>query len=632
MRMLTFSIVMSALEAVSASGEFAFPAMHGPDEYPDAMNKAWGGALTQAFVAYGRTLGELPFLPEITTTKVTMNDGAQLSTTVVNPYPHQKKKGTVVCRSPYGPLSSSLALVFVATTGYVAVMQDDRGTFTSNGTFDMWRTAGGDGLQTLEWIVAQPWSNGEVYSVGVSADGMNEIAMILQKPPMLKGQWWAWTTGNGHPFVYPHGIYRQDLLEGYMHIMSLMTHGTSVSHVIPEVRSHEAWSDWWYNITDFHAGAPAIDHFGSVDFPVVSSSGWWDIFAQSQLDDFAGIMTKSHPSVRDKHVLIVGPLGHCLMGLVDDVIQHSGLTFESVSSLLVSAELAAEFFTGNTNGPVRSRLGRINLFVMGAFDEPSSKDWWTSLDDWPAFRTSTLYLQSDGSLSSDPAATVGSVKYTYDPAKPTPMLGGGSIPFVCSTKGHCGTSDQLSREKRDDVVVFDSEELHADLPVVGDIRAKLFVSSSAVDTDFVVTLSDLSPGVLGSSFGKKSMLVRYGAVRMRWRRGDMNQSEPMSPEIIYEIDVDLMTVAYIFPRGHTIRLDVSSAAAPFYNPSKNNGKFEPHDDTANDAVVALNAVHFGPQHRSSVSLPVVNKSDIPPNRNFYGTAGLLKTQTNVNFV
>merc|ERR1712194_198005 len=113
------------------------------------------------------------------------------------------------------------------------------------------------------------------------------------------------------------------------------------------------------------------------------------------------------------------------------------------------------------------------------------------------------------------------------------MLGGANIPFVSKTEG-CGTADQVSRERRADVVVFDSPKLDADLPVVGRIAAKLFVSSSANDTDFVVTLSDITPGWFGSSIRMKSMLVRFGAVRMRWRDSDSVQTS-MIPNQVYEV-------------------------------------------------------------------------------------------------
>lgn len=612
--------LLSLIAVLGATGKAVLPVnhsiigLHAAAEYPVNVRVGWNLVVTHFDTALG--VSGLP-VPNWYDTTVYMDDGTPLFTQLLIPYPTDQRRPAVFCRSPYGPLSRSLAMLYTGL-GFVAVMQDDRGTFSSGGTFNMFRRASADGATTIDWVVRQPWSNGEVYTVGISADGMAELALILAEPPNLKGQWWAWTTGNGHDFVYPHGVYRQDLLEHYMDFMSLFTHGVSKKQVIPALRANEAWSSrWWYNLTDCRDPSPC--HYSKVKFPVISTAGWWDIFSQTQIDDWNGIREHSDPSVRDKHVLIVGPLGHCLMD-ASGPVNHAPLVKGEAASFDTSARLAGEFFSGKFSGPVRSRLGRINLFVMGEFDEYFQKNWWTSLDDWPPFTTSTFYLQEGNSLVATPPQKYASAAYEYDPKKPTPMRGGANIPGVSHTLG-CGSVEQLSRESRDDVLVFDSEILSQDMPVVGRLSARLFVSSSRNDTDFVVTLSDVTPGYFASSVGKKSMLVRYGAQRMRWRDNDSVMSAPMVPNYVYEIVVDLMTVAYIFPKGHQIRVAVSSAAAPFYNPNYNTGRSEV-TDSFQEPVVATNEVHFSPKYPSSVSLPVVSLNDIPPNKLFGTTSAL----------
>merc|ERR1712178_515678 len=112
-------------------------------------------------------------------------------------------------------------------------------------------------------------------------------------------------------------------------------------------------------------------------------------------------------------------------------------------------------------------------------------------------------------------------------------------------------------------MVFDSGTLHTDVPVVGNIMAKLSVSSSAKDTDFVVTVSDV--------YKNKSMLVRFGAMRMRWKTSHEQQDPPLETGQVYEVDVNLADTAYIFARGHTIRVTISSAAYPYYDANPNTG-------------------------------------------------------------
>jgi len=140
---------------------------------------------------------------------------------------------------------------------------------------------------------------------------------------------------------------------------------------------------------------------------------------------------------------------------------------------------------------------------------------------------------------------------------------------------------------------------------VGRIRAKLFVSSSANDTDFMVTISDLSED--------KSMLVRYGAVRMRWRESDEHQASPLVSGRVYEAEVDLWQTAYIFPKGHRVRISISSAAYPYYEANPNTNT--PVDSKA-EPVRAQNSIHMGPEYPSQLLLPVVKMEDIPENREF----------------
>jgi putative CocE/NonD family hydrolase len=305
---------------------------------------------------------------------------------------------------------------------------------------------------------------------------------------------------------------------------------------------------------------------------------------------------------------------------------HSGtalrtaLKFEAETALgvVVSAELASEFFAGNTSGRIRSKIGRMNFFIMSNFggEAHGVGNYWTSLDEWPTFTLVNYYMQP-GRMLSDVAAsnlqqTKHTYRYTYDPSTPdglTPMLGGDNLPLM----GHisrCGSADQLKRENRSDVVVFDSDVLAEELPVVGRLQAKLFVSSSTKDTDFVVTVSDLGK--------KKSMLVRYGAVRMRWREGDLQTAPSLVPGKVYEIDFDLWHTAYIFPKGHRVRVTISSAAYPYYDANPNTGspesasippsKFKP--------VPAHNTILMGKDYPSKLSLPVVKMQDIPRNPHF----------------
>merc|ERR1712100_49858 len=166
---------------------------------------------------------------------------------------------------------------------------------------------------------------------------------------------------------------------------------------------------------------------------------------------------------------------------------------------------------------------------------------------------------------------------------------------------------QMPKANRSDILIFDSEPLSEDMPIAGELSAQLFVSSDAKDTDFFVTVEDLAADK------QKSMLVRYGMVRMRWRCGDEVTCPALEAEEVYPIDINLWASAYIFPKGHSVRVTVSSAAYPYYNANPNTGAALYSGD---EAVAATNNIHISTDYPSSVSLPVVSASDIPENKNW----------------
>jgi hypothetical protein len=603
-RLLVWLPVLAAASGRHEPGPFR---VHMPEEYADGMDQ-WDvvSQIVQQLKMKSTGRGiSVSKLPQVTHLRLNMSDGVQLATTIINPYPYNATKAAAVVRSPYGPTSEQIADLFVASNGFAAVLQDDRGTFTSGGNFDMFRTARADGRSTMDWVVKQPWSNGDVFTMGVSADGINEASQVIGAPPMLKGQWWMWTTGNGHHFSYPGGAYRYDLVDGYMNAMDIEIHNAG-ARMKKEIRAHEPFSDYWSNITICRNESQLTEpdcRWGNVKWPIVLSSGWWDIFQETAIDAWNAMRLGSDPSVRDKHVHIVAPLGHCILSLTD---LHPVYTAAEFDAFVVAQKVAAETFRGNFDGPTRSKIGRLNLYIMGGFGQPATKQWnyWTSLQDWPPFTPKVYYLQSPSTLENS-TGVESSIEYEYNPKNPAPMIGGNNLPIpVFSQVPHCGYADLASRERRRDVLTFDSEPLSDDMAIVGSIEAKLFVSSSANDTDFFVTLSDLYKG--------RSTLVRYGIQRMRWRDNDRVQSPSLVPGEVYEVNVRLASTAYVFPKGHRVRVSVSSAAHPYYNPNYNTGTFSLTNKTVKP-VVAHNTIHMGSSHPSQIRLPLVSFKDIPEN-------------------
>jgi hypothetical protein len=193
-------------------------------------------------------------------------------------------------------------------------------------------------------------------------------------------------------------------------------------------------------------------------------------------------------------------------------------------------------------------------------------------------------------LATEKSAPVTATRsYQYDPKNPVPTKGGRNLQI------DAGPYDQRSTENRPDVLLFTTPVLEQPLEVIGKIIVKLWVSSSAKDTDFMARLTDVYPD-------GRSMLVADGALRAR-HRYSMQQENFMTPDSIYECKVDLWSTAIIFNRGHRIRVAISSSNAPRFDPNPNTGRPLRADSVT---VVATNTVHLDANYPSHIILPVTS--------------------------
>ena len=132
-----------------------------------------------------------------------------------------------------------------------------------------------------------------------------------------------------------------------------------------------------------------------------------------------------------------------------------------------------------------------------------------------------------------------------------------------------GSNNKLPLNSRDDVLTFQTEELDMDMEVTGPIKVKLWISSSAKDTDFTVKLIDLFPSTeeyidgLAINITDSIMRTRF---RNRWAKEQL-----METGTPYLIEFHLFQTTNIFKAGHRIRIDVSSSNWPRFDVNNNTG-------------------------------------------------------------
>jgi len=234
----------------------------------------------------------------------------------------------------------------------------------------------------------------------------------------------------------------------------------------------------------------------------------------------------------------------------------------------------------------------VRIFVMG-------DNRWRDENEWPLKRTrfTDVYLHSrghanssrgDGALSFSKPGEEPPDNFVYDPNNPVPTRGGTTLSIPP------GVFNQAEVEDRDDVLVYTSEVLSADLEVTGPVSLRLHAASSAPDTDFTAKLVDVRPDGYAQN-------IVDGVIRARFRE---SQSAPslITPDRVYEYTIDLWATSHVFKPGHRIRLEVSSSNFPRYDRNQNTG----HDFGVDSEVrTAKQTIFHDGRYSSHLVLPVI---------------------------
>jgi putative CocE/NonD family hydrolase len=264
--------------------------------------------------------------------------------------------------------------------------------------------------------------------------------------------------------------------------------------------------------------------------------------------------------------------------------------------------------------------GPVTLFIMGGGDGHKSKDGrlqhggrWRVEQAFPLERTkfTNYYLHGDGGLSpEEPAKQGGATTYRFDPANPVPTIGGNlsSVGGLLDAGGfdqRCRATtlfahDLLPLSERRDVLVYQTEPLKEDVEVTGPVVVTLFVSSSAVDTDFTAKLLDVYPSSADYPLGF-DLNLGDSITRMRYR-DSLEKAELMKPGEVYRVQIHLYPTANVFAKGHRLRLDVSSSNFPRFDLNPNTG--EPLQQHRR-MVAADNTVYHSAGQASFVELPII---------------------------
>lgn len=505
-----------------------------------------------------------------------MRDGAVLLADRWTPESGPAGLPAALIRIPYGRagiIAAQLARP-LAERGFQVLIQSTRGTFGSGGDFDPLRRGREDGLDTVRWLVEQPWCGEAVVLYGGSYLGFAQWAVAGQLPPQVKALIPSVSESAFTLEFLREESYGLEATFGWgLQVAGQEKRGALLRQALRLRKERRAWytlplneadtavigrrSDYFQNTLDHDADSPfwsALDHSSRVaglTVPVSTVGGWYDIFLPGQLRDFQALQDAGREAR-----LTVGPWAHISMGV--------GVT--------ASAE-ALDFGLAHARGEKPSDRAPVRVFVMG-------EETWRDFPSWPppGYAPKRLHLHPAGALAADPPGESAPDTYRYDPADPTPAVGG--VRMAVGVKS--GRVDNTGLEARADVLTYSTPALDKDVEVVGEVSAEIWFRSGLPYADVFVRLCDVD--------GKgRSTNVCDGLISL----SDADDTTCAR--------VQLWPTAYRFQRGHRIRVQISSGAFPRYN--RNLGTGEPRA-TATTLRAADQQVLHTPAHPSAVILPI----------------------------
>jgi len=547
-------------------------------------------------LAFGTALADVPGLFEVQTVSIMTGDSVLLATDVYLPGEGDRFP-VILARTPYGSKGKVWLGEGLALSGYAVVIQNVRGTHGSEGEFFPFVYERGDGLETLEWVLAQPWCNGRVGLWGSSYYGYAAFEIASTGHPGVVSLFHVSGWSDLEPFMQ-HG--------GAFHLMAHLRWFYSYASGQPSP-PQEAWDGIFRTvpISTFFQGADALTGLAEVPYdfsgfsiPVMHISGWYDYIYPNVLQTYESIAKKAkEPPLQH---LVVGPWAH------NDVM--NGVTRVGDEDFGPSAEMDHQWVLAQTRRWFDHTLALkpidddfwtakpVRIFVMGDND-------WSEFETWPPEEVEyqTWYadcagransVKGSGTLSREKPSGTRFDQFVFHPNDPVPTVGGANSHFFPE---NLGPKDQSLVEEREDILVYTSEPMKDDFIIIGPIKAIVYASTEAKDTDFTAKRVVVRPDGYARN-------IEDGIIRGRYEHPTPDSLPVFVPKKAYRFEIDCGATALRINKGERLRLEISSSNFPKYDRNPNTG-INPFE--AVQFEKALQIVYHSWDFPSCVVIPVL---------------------------
>lgn len=554
--------------------------------------------------------------------RIEMRDGAELFTVVYTPKDKARDYPILLNRTCYNASGytdyqlSGYPSKYLVEDGYILAFQDVRGRYMSDGAFDNMRPnipgndpknkkdidESSDTYDTIEWMIKNiKGNNGRVGMYGISYPGFYTAAALPDAHPALKasspqapiadfffddfhhqGAYLQSYTAAFAVFGYQKDsltrkpwyldklrrLYDNPAADAYdFHLrMGPLKNITEKYHhdnfFWKQIVEHPNYDEFWEKRS-------IIPHLKNVDHAVMTVGGWFD--AEDLYGPLTIYKTVEANSPKAKNTIVMGPWDHGGWAREKGKTTHNHIYFGDSISTFFLKDIERKFFAHHLKNEDSNTLPEAYMFDTG------SKKWET-FNEWPPkdVEPVTLFFGENGSLGiNKPTDSKAVFEYTSDPKKP--------VPYTSQTEGLTFTprrymsDDQREASRRPDVLTFESEILGDERTIAGEIMAKLKVSMTGTDADFIVKLIDVYPqdhpnyehNEKNIVMGGYQQLVRAETFRGRFRNS-FAEPEPFTPGKIEDVNFRLQDVLHTFKTGHRIMIQIHSTWFPYIdrNPQK----------------------------------------------------------------
>jgi putative CocE/NonD family hydrolase len=548
---------------------------------------------------------------------IPMRDGVKLFTAIYIPkekgkYPFMINRTPYTVR-PYGENEYKTTLgpspLFIREK-FIFVYQDVRGKWMSEGEFVDVRPhidnkkgkaqidESSDTYDTIDWLIKNvSGNNGKAGIYGISYPGFYSTASLPGAHPGLKAvspqapvtDWFmgddfhhngAFFMTDAFNFYSSFGVprpkpitpdqgpkpFKFPIEDNYRFYLSIGALKNVKEKYFGD--SIKFWNDLMANGTynDFWKARNIRTHLKNVKPAVLVVGGFFD--AEDTFGALATYKAIEQQDAKANNKLVMGPWFHggWARGTGE---RFNDIEFGQPTSTWYQNNLEFPFFMHHLKGAPATDIPEASIFLTGSNE-------WKKFASWPPKETEnkTLYFHANGKLSFDAPAEKDSFdEYVSDPNKPVPYQNGVQ---PRRTREYM-IDDQRFAARRPDVQVYESDVLTEDITLTGPLMAKLKVSTTGTDADYVVKLIDVypedatapQPNSNNVLMGGYQMLVRGEVMRGKFRNS-FEKPEPFVPGKITEVNYTLPDVGHTFKKGHKIMIQVQNSWFPLVdrNPQK----------------------------------------------------------------